>query len=60
MLQFKFKEISLNSFWVTLHNEFLRLLKKAVEMFLQFQHPGYVEHGYCALTNIKTKNTDDL
>ncbi|XP_025415466.1 zinc finger BED domain-containing protein 5-like [Sipha flava] len=58
-LQLKFKEVSLNSFWVSLHREYPRLSTKAIEVLLQFSTSCLCEYGFNALTNIKTKNAKD-
>ncbi|XP_025200617.1 zinc finger BED domain-containing protein 5-like [Melanaphis sacchari] len=59
-LQLKFKEMSLNSFWVSLHSEYPRLSTKVIEVLLQFSTSWLCEHGFSALTNIKTKKRQRL
>ncbi|KAL4125972.1 hypothetical protein QTP88_010204 [Uroleucon formosanum] len=59
-LQLKFKEVSLNSFWVSPHSEYPRLSTKAIEVLLQFSTSWLCEHGFSALTNIKTKKRQGL
>ncbi|KAL4152999.1 hypothetical protein QTP88_000832 [Uroleucon formosanum] len=59
-LQLKFKEVLLNSFWVSLHSEYPRLSTKAFEVLLQFSTSWLCEHGFSALTNIKTKKRQRL
>ncbi|CAI6358533.1 unnamed protein product [Macrosiphum euphorbiae] len=56
----KFNEVTLDSFWVALNNEYPRLSKKAIEVLLQFSTSWLCEHGFSALTNIKTKKRNRL
>lgn len=59
-LLLKFNEVTLDSFWVALDNEYPRLSKKAIDVFFQFFTSWLCEHGFSALINIKTKKRNRL
>ena len=54
-LRLKFEELCLNSFWIYIETEYPLLSKEALKVLLQFSTSWLCEHGFSALTNIKTK-----
>lgn len=59
-LKLKFGEMSLNSFWVSIQREYPLLSKEAIRVLLQFSTSWLCEHGFSALTNIKTKRRQKM
>ena len=54
-LQLKFNNVALNSFWISVENEYPVLAENALKILLQFSTSWLCEHGFSTLMNVKTK-----
>ena len=59
-LKLKYKEVSLETFWIDIEKEFPHLAKKAQKILLQFSTSYLCELGFSTLTNIKSKKRSRL
>ncbi len=55
-----FAENEVSKFWTSLNNKFPRLSSKAVELLLPFGSSYLCEHGFSALTEMKSKKRERL
>ncbi|XP_050066484.1 zinc finger BED domain-containing protein 5-like [Aphis gossypii] len=59
-LQLKFKEITLNKFWIYVSKEYPEISIKALTILLPFSTSYLCEQGFSALANIKNKKREKL
>lgn len=59
-LKLKYMEMSLQTFWISIEDEFPHLAKKAQKILLQFSTSYLCELGFSTLTNIKSKKRSRL
>ncbi len=59
-LKLKHSEVSLETFWLELKDEFPHITKQALTILLQFSTSYLCELGFSCLTNIKTKKRSKL
>lgn len=59
-LKLKYKEVSLETFWIDIEKEFPHLAKKAQKILLQFSTSYLCELGFSTFTNIKSKKRSRL
>lgn len=55
-----FAEKELSEFWISLSNKFPRLSSKAIELLMPFGSSYLCEHGFSALTEMKSKKRERL
>ena len=55
-----FGETEISEFWISLNSKFPRLSNKAVAYLLPFGRSFLCEHGFLALTEIKSKKRERL
>ena len=59
-LRLKHSEISLDSFWILIKQEYPNISEKAIKILLQFSTTYLCESGFSALVNIKNKKRQKL
>jgi len=55
-----FKEKELSEFWLTLRQQYLQIVSKAIEALLPFGSSYLCEHGFSALPEMKSKKRERL
>ena len=59
-LKIKYKESSLEKFWIFIREEYQSIAKKALAILLQFSTSYLCELGFSTLTNIKCKKRTNM
>ena len=59
-LKLKYKELSINEFWIYIKPEYPQLAKRALTILLQFSTSYLCEFGFSALTSIKNNKRERL